>query len=122
MKTYKTHFNAFLAFADLQPGTRTIDHRDRQWCGCAIGDYHREATSEPPKGQEYLVNLSENESPLLDELEEEHGLIFNALNNSAIPINVNPDGKYEIDTYFGLATFMRAFEGEPYEDEDELEY
>lgn len=118
-KTYATHFEAFLAFAEEQPPTRIIDHTSNQWCGCAVGDYHREATSIPPVGQEHLVSLPDSRSPLLEELGVDHSYIFEALNNGFVNEIASDEG-YEIATYLGLAKFMRAYEGDSFDDHEEF--
>ena len=113
--TYDTHFEAFLAFADKQPETRTINHYAGGWCGCAVGDYHREATSIPPRGEEHLVILQDGESPLLNELGQDHGFIFECLNNKCVPESL--EETHEINTYLGLANLMRTYKYEPISDE-----
>lgn len=117
--TFATHFEAFLNFASKEPPERIIEHHIGGWCGCAIGDYHREATSEPPKGFGDLVtnDVGSYDSPLLDELEKAHGLIFESLNNGKVPENYEEE--YEIGTYNGLALFMRDFAGVEYNAEFE---
>lgn len=118
-KTYDSHFDAFLAFADTQPFARVIDHRNNGWCGCAVGDYHREAQSIPPKGQEDLVDLTirRSKSPLLSELANSHRYIYESLSNGRVPESVEED--YEIQTYHGLATFMKAFVNVDWDEEED---
>ncbi len=116
---FNTHFEAFLNFASKEPRDRIIYHHKNGWCGCAVGDYHREATSEPPRGSQRLVpnEMGIQSSPLLTELEEDHGLIFEALNHGDVPEDMRHD--FEIQTYHGLALFMAAFEGQTYDAEYE---
>ena len=110
-KFYDTHFEAFLAFAEAQDSGRLIDHSS--WCHCAIGNYHDEASSIPPKGQEHLVKLNVSRSPLLEELALDHSLIYECLNNGYVPDLTNEE--YNIYTYRGLAAFMRDFQHESYD-------
>lgn len=120
--TFPTHFEAFLDFAEKQPFDRIIDHSAGNWCGCAVGDYHREATSIPPVGGG--VDADDNDqltdSPLLGELQKHHMYIFESLNQGSVPCNIDEDegveDGYEINTYQGLARFMRAAEGRDIDD------
>lgn len=109
---YDSHFDAFLAFAKKQPEGRLIDHSSG-WCGCAVGDFYREATSIPPVGEDMPEIFSD--CALLQELERDHPYIAESLNYGYVlgqEENYERTSGHEIDTYRGLARFMDAFRGE----------
>ena len=110
---YPTHFAAFVAFAKNEPLEREIDHDG--WCHCAVGNYHAEATSEPPKGEdENLVSLVDSQSPLLEELKKNHSYIYVALSYGRVP--EQDESGFHISSYGGLAEFMQEYENVDIED------
>lgn len=110
---FTTHFEAFIHFAKTQPNERFIYHSS--WCSCAIGNYHDEATSEPPRNSNEIVDLSGGidfgpigVSPLLTELERNHRYIFESLNRGYVLAPGDEDG-HDIETYGSLAKFMEEY-------------